>query len=83
MRISWPSACTANIEQDFTARVAVHHDDAAAAARRVAADVRAGQPAVFAQEVREQRARLDVPLVGDAVDRDVDLHACTPRRASA
>ncbi len=60
VRISWPSACTANIVQDFTARVAVHDDDAAAAARRVAADVRAGQPAVFAQEVREQRPRLDV-----------------------
>ena len=83
VRISWPSACAANIEQDLTARVAVHDDDAAAAARRVAADVGAGQPAVFPQEIREQRARLDVPLVADAVDLDVDLHACTPRRANA
>ena len=63
--------------------VAVHDDDAAAAARRVAADVGAGQPALFAQEVREQRARLDVPLVGDTVHLHVDFHACTPRRASA
>ena len=63
VRISWPSACAANIVHDFTARVAVHDDDAAAAARRVAADVRAGQTALFAEEVREQRARLDVPLV--------------------
>ena len=58
--------------------LAVHDDDAAAAARRVAADVRAGQPAVFAQEVREQRARLDVPLVADAVDLDVIFMPAPP-----
>ena len=43
--------------------VAVHDDDAAAAARGVAPDVRAGEPALLAQEVGEQRARLDVALV--------------------
>src|SRR4029077_13068908 len=62
---------------------AVQEYAATAAARRVAADVRAGQAALFAEEVREQRARLDVPVVGDAVDRDMDLHAVTPRRENA
>ena len=58
--------------------LAVHDDDAAAAARRVAADVRAGQPALFAQEVGEQRARLDVSLVADAIDLDVTFMPAPP-----
>src|SRR5690606_24648445 len=62
---------------------AVEDDDAAAAARRVTADVRAREPAVFAQEVRQQRPRFHVLLVLDAVHLDADLHDCTPRRASA
>jgi len=53
----------------------VEDDDAAAAAGGVAADMRAGQAAVLTQEVREQRARLDVRLVSLPVDGHRDLHA--------
>ena len=53
--------------------LAVDVDGARAAVARVAADVRAGQPEVVAQEVDEQEAGLDVGLVGLAVDRDRDV----------
>ena len=41
-------------------RDAVEQDRAGAAVRRVAADVRAGQPQVLAQEMDEEEARLDL-----------------------
>src|SRR5580658_1002653 len=65
--------------------LAVEHDRADAAARRVAADVRAGQAERFAQEVGQQRARFDVALVRGAVDGDGDFHRNppTPSRSSA
>ena len=52
---------------------AVDVDGARAAVARVAADVRAGQAEVVAQEVDEQEARLDVGLVRLAVDGDRDV----------
>ena len=70
--ISRPSAWTASIVQDL-ALCAVDVDGAGAAVARVAADVGAGQPEVVAQEVDEQEARLDVRLVGLAVDGDRDV----------
>ena len=69
---SRPSAWTASIVHDL-ALCAVDVDGARAAIARVAADVRAGQPEVVAQEVDEQEARLDVRLVGLAVDGDGDV----------
>ena len=45
--------------QDFTGH-AVDEHGARAAVRRVAADVRPGQPELLAQEVDEQQPRLDV-----------------------
>src|SRR5262245_25488533 len=78
---------TVGLDSEHRARLhgstAVHHHDAAAAARRVAADMRAGQAAVFTQEIREQRARLNVALIHRAVDGDLDLHMFTPSRPSA
>src|SRR5262249_5071342 len=53
-------------------RHAVEEDRARAAVRRVAADVRAGEPQVLAQEMHEQQPRLDLALRGDAVDVDRD-----------
>src|SRR5262249_18073641 len=47
---------------------------ARAAVARVAADVAARQVEVVAQEVDEELARLDVALVGRAVDGDRDVH---------
>ena len=55
-----PSAAAASIVQDFTA-CAVDMHDAGAALRRVAADMRAGQAEILAQELDEQRAGLDLP----------------------
>ena len=57
--ISRPSAWTASIVQHFTDSPSTQHR-ARAAARRVAADVGAGEPDVVAQVVHEQPARLDV-----------------------
>ena len=54
---------------------AVVDDGARAAVAGVAADVRAGQVEVVAQEVDEQAARLDVVLDLLAVDRDGDALA--------
>ena len=56
---------------------AVDEHRAGAALARVAADVRAGEAEMLAQEVHEQQARLDVALRDLAVDRHRDLsHAC-------
>ena len=57
---------------------AVDEHRARAALARVAADVRAGQVELFAQEVHEQRARLDVRLAHLAVDGDRDLRHGSP-----
>ena len=70
---------------DLTARVAVENDDAAAATRRVASDVRPGEPEIFAQEIREQRARLDVAFVRRplTVTAIFIVRPPTPRRSNA
>ena len=62
-----PCTCAASIEHDLIAR-AVHVHGAGAALRGVAADVGAGQLQVLAQELHEQRARVDRPGDGLAVD---------------
>ena len=49
-------------------RLAVEQDRAGAAHAVLAADVGAGQAQLVAQEVGEQQARLDLALVGRAVD---------------
>ena len=54
-------------------RLAVEQDGARAARRGVAADVRALQPELLAQEVHEQLPRLDVRLAPLAVDRQRDV----------
>ena len=80
---SEPSACTANIVQDFDA-AAVEQHRAGAALAGVAADVGAGQIQLFAKEVDEQCARLDLSLPGSAVDLHGNLDhaslvsACAP-----
>ena len=53
-------------------RLAVEEDRAGAAVAGVAADVRARQVEVVADEVDEQLARLDLALVALAVDGDRD-----------
>jgi hypothetical protein len=55
-------------------RLAVEVDGACAARRRVAPDVRAGQPDVLPDVLDEQRARLDVVGVLDPVDGDAHFH---------
>ena len=50
--------------------LAIDVDGARAAVAGVAADVRAGQPEVVAQEMDEEQARLDIGLVRLAVDGD-------------
>src|ERR671930_2012899 len=56
---------------------AVEMDRAGAADRRVAADLRPGQAEVVAQEVDEQRPRLDLRLAPDAVDGErYRYHQC-------
>ena len=56
---------------------AVDEDGAGAALTGVAADVRAGQTQVFAEEVDEEHARVDVSLAHLAVDGHRDLgHVC-------
>src|SRR5947208_15464840 len=50
----------------------VEVDRARAALRRVAADLRPGQAEPLAQEVDEERARLDLCLAARAVDGDGD-----------
>ena len=68
-----PDLAAVGLDGEHRARLgalAVDVDGARAAVARVAADVGAGQPEVVAQEVDEQEARLDVGLVGLAVDGD-------------
>ena len=65
------SSCAVGLdgEQDARAhRLAVEQHGAGAAHPVLAADVGAGEAEVVAQEVREQQARLDLALVGAAVD---------------
>ncbi len=57
-----PSACTASIRQDAD-RLAVELHRARAAHAVLAADVGAGQPRLVADEVRQQRPRLDLAVV--------------------
>ena len=45
-------------------------DDAGAALRGVAADMGAGQPQILAQQLHQQRARIDVGGDGFAVHRE-------------
>ena len=56
-------------------RLPVEQHGARTTRSRVAADVRPLQPQVLAQEVDEQRARLDVRGLLGAVDRNRELHA--------
>jgi hypothetical protein len=59
--------------------VAAHMDDAGAALAGVAADMRAGQAQLFAQQLDQQRARFDLDLVLSAVHRQRDLrHFASP-----
>src|SRR2546429_7668209 len=53
----------------------VQQHGAGAAVRGVAADMRAGHAEVLTEEVDEERARLDLDVVGLTVDGHVDLHA--------
>src|ERR671934_36253 len=62
-------------------RPPVEQDCAGTACRRVAADVRAGEAELLAQEVDEKLARLDLGLVANAVDGNGDpSHALLPCR---
>ena len=71
-------------EHDARARrLAVEQNRAGAAHAVLAADVRAGQPEILADEIAEQQARLDLALVASAVDGDADDHASTFRAAHA
>ncbi len=51
-------------------RLSVEQDGARAAHAVLAADVRAGQTQLVAQEVAQQQARLDGPFILGAVDGD-------------
>ena len=67
---------TVGLDGEHRARLgagAIDMDGAGAAVARVAADMRAGQPEVVAQEMDEQESRLDVRLVDGAVDGDRDV----------
>src|SRR3954453_1391790 len=73
--------CRARLE-----RLAVHEDDACAAVGGVAAPMRTGQPGRVADEVHEERARLDIPRPLLTVDVDRQLHgqtSCPPARTIA
>src|SRR5919109_1522491 len=59
-------------------RVSIEMDRAGAAHRRVAADLRAREVELVADEVDEQRPRLDLRLVADAVDRERDRYHRVP-----
>jgi hypothetical protein len=50
-------------------RAAIDMNDAGAALARVAADMRAGETKLIADELDKQRSRLDVGASGLAVDR--------------
>src|SRR5919198_26971 len=59
-------------------REPVDVDRAGAADGRVAADLRSGEPEVVAEEVDEQRPRLDLRLVPDAVDGERNRYQRMP-----
>src|SRR5919109_78452 len=59
-------------------RVSIEMDRAGAAHRRVAADLRAREVELVADEVDEQRPRLDLRLVANAVDRERDRYHRVP-----
>src|SRR6185312_3792671 len=61
-------------------REPIEQDGAGAAHAVFAADMRAGQADLVADEVREQQPWLDSPLVRSAVDRHVDLQRVHLRR---
>ena len=68
-----PSACAASIVHDFTdspSTSTVH----APQRRRVAPDLRAGEPALLAEVLHQQRARLDVVILHAAVHTHRYLH---------
>src|SRR5258706_1253823 len=75
-----PLAVGLDGEHQARARAVTLDDHRAGAAHAVlAADMRARQTEVLAQKIRQQAARLDRALVGDAVDRHADRavgHAC-------
>jgi hypothetical protein len=62
-------------------RLAVERDRTRSAHAVLAADVGAGEPGVMADEVREQRARLDQAVDGGPVEADGDPHARAPSTA--
>src|ERR687888_802740 len=64
-------------------RVPVEMDRAGAAERRVAADLRPGEAEVVAEEVDEQRPRLDLRLVPDAVDGERNRYHQASSQTSA
>ncbi len=67
-------------------RLAVDEHRAGAADAVLAADVGAGEAELVAQEVGEQQPRLDLALVGPAVDRHLDrvaAHRPSPARRQA
>ncbi len=55
-------------------RLAVDMDDAGAALRGVAADMRAGQAQILAQELHEQRSWIDLGRRVPAVNRHRDMN---------
>ena len=62
-------------------RLTVEQDGARPARRRVAADLGAGQAAVLPEVLDQQRARLDVVDLLDAVHRHGYLHAASPQHS--
>src|SRR5207302_1738182 len=65
--------------------LALEENSASPADARLAADVCARQPAAVAEEMDEQRSRLDLVTLLEPVDADVDdrLHVAIPRPACA
>src|SRR5262249_13810607 len=77
-------AAAVGLDREQRARLhrrAVEQDRARAAAARVAADVGPGQLQRAADEMDEQRARLDVGREFDAVDGGGRIHVCPHARA--
>ncbi len=63
--------------------LAVQVHGACAALAGIAADVGAGEAQLFAQDVNQQRARLDVDRVRGSVDGERNLHAGLASLAAA
>jgi len=64
-------------------RIAVHQDRARSADTVLAAQVRAGEPAVLPEHVGEDAAGLDVERILLAVDGEADFHSWSPFKAAA